>query len=306
MIYNVFDRIIDLGNINAAECDPKCIKCYQNTGKCIEYQTNYRLQDNKCVNYCSDYNCLQCSIIHGNEKCIKCRPGCLIKEGKCVCDCIIPGCVDCTFQNGEKICKKCGINYILDKGSCKKKTNITYVSFSILWIIISIIVIVFCCIYRMRRNERRDIPYIVNFRGRNIIINVSNSEIAQSERREIRRNILEEEFEILKRKKEKGNQICQFCKKKEGKFKCDCGCIVCKEHSNLNKKEGDIQNNKVCFVCKKIVKNVTPIKYECNICFQQKINVAHFKCGCSLEVCKVCYVKCKMMSNKCPGCRAII
>jgi hypothetical protein len=25
-----------------------------------------------------------------------------------------------------------------------------------------------------------------------------------------------------------------------------------------------------------------------------------------LEVCKTCYIKCKMTNNKCPGCRAII
>ena len=304
MIYNVFNRVIDLGNIKLAECDSNCIKCYQNTGKCIECQTHYKLKDNKCIKYCSDSNCLQCPMINGQEECKECRKGCLIEEGKCVCDCILPGCIDCTFENGKKICKKCGANYKLDKGSCKKEINFAFVVFSILSIIILIIVIVFCCICRIGRNERRDIPFIP---GRNININMSNDEFNfnRSERRAIRKEVLEEEFEILKRKKEK-NQICQFCKKNEGKYICDYGCIVCKEHSNLNENEGDIQNNKVCFVCKRIVKNVTPIEYNCNICFQKKINLAHFKCGCSLKVCKVCYIKCKMMSNKCPGCRAII
>ena len=333
-----FDRIIDLGDINAAECDLNCKKCYQNTGKCIECQTkyklrdnkcikycsddincqkcyqntnkciecepNYRLQDDKCIKYCSDPNCLQCPVIQGYEKCKECVKGCIIKEGKCVCDCKIPGCLDCTLKNGEKICKKCALNFVLNKGSCKKKINITNIVYSIFGIIISILAIVFCCI-KMRRNERRNIPI---FLGRNIIVNENraNNEIAESEMREIRKEVFFEEFEILKRKHEKANQICQFCKKKEGKYKCDCGCIVCKEHSNLNKKEGDIQNNKVCLVCKKIVKNVSPIKYECNICFQNKLNVTHFKCGCSLNVCKACYIKCRMMSNKCPGCRAIL
>ena len=306
MIFNVFERIIDLGNINVKECDPNCKKCYQNTGKCIECQTNYKLQDNKCIKYCLDSNCLKCSMIHGYEKCEECRKGYSIEEGKCVYNCIIPGCLDCTIENGKEICKKWDENFKFDKDSYKKKKKIIYVVLSILWIIILIIVILFSFIYRMRRNERRNILPIINFNGSNINVNVSNNEINESERREIRKEILKEEFEILKKKNEKENQICQFCKKKEGKFKCDCGCIVCNEHSKLNKKEGDIQNNKVCFVCNKIVKKVIPIKYDCNICFQQKINVTHFKCGCSLKVCKVCYIKCKMISNKCPGCRAII
>ena len=117
---------------------------------------------------------------------------------------------------------------------------------------------------------------------------------------------LADEFEIQKKKSEKGNQTCQFCKKKPGKFKCDCGCVVCKEHSNLKNAEGDGENYKVCYACEKVVKKVNAIKYPCHICFSNKLAVAHFKCGCALEVCKSCYIKCKMGSNKCPGCRAII
>ena len=82
--------------------------------------------------------------------------------------------------------------------------------------------------------------------------------------------------------------------------------MVCKDHSSLKKQEGDGEIYKVCFVCDKIVKKVNPIKYPCHICFGKKISVCHFKCGCALEVCKDCYIKCKMQSNKCPGCRAII
>ena len=70
--------------------------------------------------------------------------------------------------------------------------------------------------------------------------------------------------------------------------------------------EGDGENYKVCFACGKIVKKVSPIKYDCNICMVKKLNVAHFKCKCSLLVCKDCYIKCKMGSDKCPGCRALI
>ena len=62
----------------------------------------------------------------------------------------------------------------------------------------------------------------------------------------------------------------------------------------------------VCFNCGKVVKKVVPIKQDCNICFSKKVNLAHFVCNCALLVCKDCYVKCKLESDKCPGCRAVI
>jgi hypothetical protein len=105
---------------------------------------------------------------------------------------------------------------------------------------------------------------------------------------------------------EKGKKLLCKCCKKPGRFKCDCGCIVCKEHSSLKQVQGDGETYKVCFACNKIVKKVNQIKYDCHICMQKKLSVVHFKCGCSLEVCKDCYIKCKMSNNKCPGCRAVI
>ena len=303
------EPISDFEIIENSECDRNCKKCYQNTGKCIECKLHYRLEDNKCIKQCSDINCLQCSLFYDYEKCNQCRQGYKIEDEKCIHICNIPGCIDCTIENDKEICNKCNIDYKINNGSCKKKINLGFIVLSAFWIIILIIVIFFCCICRKRRNENRRIllprinPENV---GRNVIVRMANNEIEGSERPSINKKDLEEEFEILKRKMEKGNHICQFCKKKEGKFICDCGCIVCKEHSNLKKKEGDNENNKVCFSCEKIVKNVTPIRYDCDICFQKKINVAHFKCGCSLKVCKECYIKCKMINNKCPGCRAII
>ena len=60
-----------------------------------------------------------------------------------------------------------------------------------------------------------------------------------------------DEFEKQKLKIEKGAQMCMFCKKKPGKYKCDCECVVCKEHSQLKKEEGDGESYKVvgCNIC---------------------------------------------------------
>jgi len=64
-----------------------------------------------------------------------------------------------------------------------------------------------------------------------------------------------------------------------------------------------MMRKKICICCKKVVKDVTSIQKKCNICLQVKSSIAHFKCQCSLEVCKDCYIKCKMSSPTCPGCR---
>ena len=99
---------------------------------------------------------------------------------------------------------------------------------------------------------------------------------------------------------------CMYCMKKPGIYRCDCGCVVCKEHSMLKDIEKNGIKYKGCFRCEKIVKKVNLIKKECNICFQRKNVLVHFKCGCAFEVCKNCYIKIKMTGNKCPGCRGLI
>ena len=55
-----------------------------------------------------------------------------------------------------------------------------------------------------------------------------------------------------------------------------------------------------------MIKDLTLIKSNCNICLQEVSSVCHFKCECALEVCETCYIKCKKTSKKCPGCRGNI
>ena len=139
------------------------------------------------------------------------------------------------------------------------------------------------------------------------IHNVRNElDLSNSIRHILSRDELAEEYEEQRKKYTKAKAVCMFCHKKYGNYKCDCGCIVCKEHSVLKLIEKDGQRYKVCFCCGKRVNNITAIKYSCNICMQNKTSVTHFKCGCALEVCKSCYIKCKLSNDKCPGCRAII
>ena len=306
------ENIIDLGDLEVPECDKNCLKCYQNNGVCKECNNLYKLNDNKCEKYCSDTNCADCSMINEFEKCSKCKTNYILKNGLCVYNCTDINCLSCIFEDGKETCKRCDPNYDLDekKNICKKKTNYISIAFAIIGLILLVICIISFCLYRKKRREYRNrlmVRYSQdnNF-GRINVYQRNNIGIDGSERPPLSKEELSEEFELQKNKTEKGFQACQFCKKKTGKFKCDCGCILCKEHSELKTIEGEGTNYKVCFACEKIVKKVIPIKNECNICMLKKLNVAHFKCKCSLIVCKECYIKCKMSNDKCPGCRALI
>ena len=366
-------------------CDKNCRKCKDNTGKCIECNSNYILSENKCNLMCSDKNCLSCELKDNKQICNECISGYEIVSGKCELICSIDHCTDCSLigsllictrcENGYvydgEICKirckdnncktcpddgtkctecnsgrklyngKCSIDhnncistypnckycindegcieceegYELNNNSCKKKKNYTSLIIFLIVIVVVIAGAVTSCFFCRRKNGFRyneDInnnefdrqsdansnnPQIYNIRNRAYISGSFRSILSKDE--------IAEEYEEQKRK-DKPKIACMFCKKKPGNYKCDCGCIVCKEHSSLKQIEKNGENYQACYNCEKAVNNVSAIKYNCNICLQMKNSVTHFKCGCALEVCKNCYIKCKMTDNRCPGCRAII
>ena len=115
---------------------------------------------------------------------------------------------------------------------------------------------------------------------------------------------LTDEFNRQKIKFE--NKLCQVCKIENGKYIGDCGCIVCQKHSNFKEVINDEGKFKICFNCVKKIKDLNLIKTYCHICLEEVPSVCHFKCGCAIEVCEKCYIKCKKMSKKCPGCRGNI
>ena len=306
---------------NGEECslicsDNYCSKCsiIKNKEYCNQCRGGFRLKNEKCVVKCYDDYCEDCS--DNGRNCTKCEIGKKLIDGKCALQSNM--CSEyfqfCNYCFGSERCVECLKGYKLDETekNCIKDSSYISVIFSILGIGIIIVGIISYCVYQKRKRELRyemrrmrhaqDQGNSVNVYRRNIDqLNVSGSS-----RSALSKEDLGDEFELQRKKTEKGNQTCQFCKKKPGKFKCDCGCIVCKDHSKLKRQEGDGETYNVCFACSKIVKKVTAIKYPCHICFMNKLAVAHFKCGCALEVCKTCYIKCKMTNNKCPGCRAII
>ena len=96
--------------------------------------------------------------------------------------------------------------------------------------------------YKKRHFSNRTIPYDQqsDIQSNNPqVYNIRNNmDLSGSFRSVLNRDEIAEEFEEQKTKI-KAKITCMYCKKKPGNFKCDCGCIVCKEHSNLN----EIENN---------------------------------------------------------------
>ena len=289
--------------ININQCHEKCSKCFDNLGICKECEELYYLQDNKCISNCSDKNCLDCKMESGKEICTNCTAGYYIKDNKCYMNCTDSNCLSCSIKEDVEICEKCANDYKLDKSQtkCTPRTNYVYIIFCIIGCLIIVISIISLCIYRKKRYDFRNEIMRLRLEANSASLYNRNA-VERSARQEINKEEIADEFEIQKKKMEKNSQLCQYCKKKIGKFKGDCGCVLCKEHSTFNATEG----KNICYSCKKKVKKVTQIKYECHICLQKKLAVAHFKCGCAMEVCKDCYIKCKLSSDKCPGCRTII
>ena len=289
------------------ECSSNCKKCDDSSGTCKECNQLYALNmDKQCYKHCSYENCLDCDIQYGNEICTKCEEGYYVKNNKCVYNCSDSNCISCYLLDGKELCTQCKMNYKLDNLKCKSETKIMAIISLIITVLLFATLIICICYYRKKSIERRRELMRNGFPGENIIPYNMNINDISSSRRIISKEEIIDEFEKQKVQAEKGYQLCQFCKNKPGKYQCDCGCIVCKDHSNLKIVEDKGQSKKVCFNCEKVVTKVTPIKYDCNICFQKRINVVHFKCGCSFVVCKDCYLKCRTESNKCPGCRALI
>ena len=299
---------VNLSNVKL--CDENCLKCNDNTGICLECDKLYILENNKCIRHCSDENCLNCKLLSNNlEVCLECKIGYFSILEKCEYICTIPLCISCSLLDGRDYCNECINGYKYDKkqGICKKSNNkilVLVIIFSIIALILIFILLLFFIKYKRRNsaNQLGNIPIYANDNN----LNRRRQILDSSGRAKLNNEELMDEFEIQKRKNEKGNQICQYCKKKIGKFVYDCGCIVCQEHNNINKIIENKEENKIeikCIICKKNVNNIELIKKTCNICLEIKPSLAHFKCKCSFEVCKDCYVKCKMASDKCPGCR---
>ena len=261
-----------------------------------------------------------------SESCYQCKDGYILKKdkknnGQCVAtnaysyDCIsLNHCKKC-LNSGK--CAACYENYYIDDyGKCKEKgkdsnnSNLNGSSAIIITVFFVVIIIIICAKKKKKKqstNQRRvNRNNLNNINNININLNISNLNEQRISSNEIilNENELSDEFNRLKIKFE--NKLCQVCKIEKGKYIGDCGCVVCQKHSNFKEVINDEGKLKICFNCGKTIKDLKLIKTSCQICLEEVPSLCHFKCGCAIEVCENCYIKCRKDSKRCPACRGNI
>ena len=326
--------------------DKNCKYCdVNNVSLCNSCKSGYKVYNGKCILDCSVKGCLNCSLSGNIEICEQCKPGYNLRENKCFrcldffcvkCDSNLNICKECesntkllsgkcygpydyydikSLENcrysDSKRCIECLSGYKLDDNEICVKIKNSSKKIIIIIIFALIIILLLIAIYciRKRKNQRNEVRIAHinnNNNNHNVDLNIryqSSQEISSSNK--IYEKDLSDEFNRQKIKIQK-TKLCYICKKNKGKYIGDCGCIVCQEHSNFKNIIKNEENYKICFNCGKTIKNLSLIKYSCNICLQDVPSVCHFKCGCAIEVCENCYINCKKINKKCPGCRANI
>ena len=278
---------------------------------CDKCESSSRLVNGECIK-CKDYNCLFCP--EDENICTECDIDSKLYNGQCArsysCGMNNRYCKYCIDYND---CIECEEGYEINKeGVCIIKKRAMIIALSIILPALFIIFIIIYIIYKKCKCKRRH--RMNQNRNRNVNVNINNNvnlyirnQYTQSS---TRNNILydkelTDEFNEQKIKLEK-NMLCQICQKNKGKYLSDCGCIVCQVHSNFKMAKKASEKNKICLNCGKLIKDLSLIKNNCNICLQEVESVCHFKCECAFKVCEECYIKCKKLGKKCPGCRGNI
>ena len=244
---------------------------------CSKCKDNYYFDGIKCRKYCQDDNCEECP--DDTAICTACKSGSKLYNGECAknadyCKDKFPFCNYCIKGEG---CIECIEGYELNKNYCKQKKNIIMYAIIIIVIVLIVLGIIIFCINSYKKSEKRNRAYDqnseVNSNDPQIynIRNINNLDLSGSFRQVLSRDEIAEEYEIQRAKRNKVQMVCMFCKKKQGIYQCDCGCVVCKEHSKLKDIEKNGENYKGCHNCEKKVNKVTTIKITCNICMQRNI-----------------------------------
>ena len=287
------------------EMDQNCNKYYDSTGECFGCYFPYTFQDNKCKEICSDPNCLSCKFRNFYEECLQCKNDYYIKNGRCIysLDCLDNNCEECRDQfqysclkykkrkilmNGQyldyssnkclicedNICYKCSNNPISNKNKTKKGTNyifLVYIFLGIALLIGTIILVVYC--YKKRRQNNNN---VVNINQRNDAHVPYDNPYHESGRR-INNNVQARANNNHVRNNNNHNQR--------------------NDRNNFGREFDDLLRQNIAN------SRTQSIDFQCNICLENNINLAHFRCGCTFRVCRNCYIRQKTNSNICPQCR---
>ena len=292
--YNVLQKLVDIN----------CNLFNDETGHCEKCNFHYTLEDNKCKYVCQDKNCLNCTYISwGNEECTKCKDDYTLFNGECFSNnvsCYEENCELC-YDDQKNYCVKCKNGKKPVNGYCTKNNNLD--------------------------NSYNDF----NNECKNIIDNceICLNDIKCSKCKD--NYILNDNKEKCKKKKNNTNIIVSiiytllvlmiigfvlliYCLMKKQR-------ILHNNDNNININQNNIlriiysnsdrENKKEKELVKEFEKylflgNKYTQKDECNICMKKQFPLGHFKCGCAFQICRECYIQCKLRSNLCPGCRKVV
>ena len=327
-------------NIN--DCN-RCYVDERDNKLCYECDSGYTLIDNECK-LCGDPNCDKCLSTAEKSCISCKGSEFSLYNGECGKTCTnTPNCLVCSSIISD-YCILCKSQYTLKNGSCEKpkETNkigiIIFISLIFLLILSSIYE--YCHIKNARMNLELQLRNIEltelqrNRQNERNLFNLNGRSMAQSDRfNMINGNLINvlpqrpklSNSEAVKLYSNEFNEncftanndnpeFCCICKNIPAEYVGDCGCKFCKEHKSTGKVKNDNDNIDddnaqddsifICGNCKKVTKKVKHLKLTCGVCMCEKKQLSKFKCNCAMQVCKDCYIKCRMTSPVCPACRA--
>ena len=286
---------------------------------------NYYYENDKC-SPCYDLKCFFC---YDGIGCIICKNGYNLIDGRCLKKTIFNETVEnCVSYDYDGKCIGCDSFCILkeDECNCKIISNIIiYLLIGVMAIIIAIIVLI---IFKQRLSVRN-----IERLSENNTKLIDENKISEQELA-----LLKENDKKLKKCYYCKSEIalyklscgCLFCKDDfkdvtNGLNNSDIinnslnnnssrnnNVIMNRNRENFKRREKYMNNNILNSSCEsKIRKGKCPycqndfddyiqIAQRCDICFDITSKIFHFKCGCALGVCKICFNKI-IVGKKCPG-----
>ena len=294
-------------NNNCTACyDPKCFFCYDEIG-CIICEKGYNLIDGRCLKKAEFNETVEnCVSYDYDGKCIGCDTFCVLKEEKC---------------------------------NCKIISNIIiYLLIGVMAIIIATIILI---IFKQRLSVRK-IEKISEYNMKLIEenkISEQEMELLQENDKKLKKCVyckneialyklscgcifckddFRDIFEGLNNSDIMNNSINITNSKNNNNNKINYinnGNIAFKKNREKNKFSDKFTNDNLlnsssmskikkgkCPCCHLDFDDYKQITYQCDICFDITSKIFHFKCGCALSVCKICFNKI-IVTKKCPGCR---
>ena len=286
---------------NCTHCfDKNCFFCYDKIG-CIICEEGFNLIDGRCLKKAEFNETIENCISYDYDgKCIGCDTFCILKEEKC---------------------------------NCKIISNIViYILIGVMIIIIASIIFI---IFRQRLSVRK-IERMTEYNTKLIEENkITDKELAilQENDKKLKKcyycknetalyklscgclfckddfkdimeglnnsGIITNSFNTTNNNIPSNNNMNIIINKKKEKFQWRKNSVV---DNFLNTSSLSKMKKGKCPSCQQNFEGFHQIAQQCDICFDITSKIFHFKCGCALSVCKICFNKI-IVNKKCPGCR---